>query len=244
MVRVWLLPCVAACVPPGLDTWVDDFESYTAKAQVLAEGSDEGWSEQITADGNGWTLVQDRVAGGEQAVRFEAVPTDGATSKASLFVNDMHLEEGTVVSFAASYWLSEDSGRPFLMDLEEDAVIGAGPGMRLWLDEDQALMLERKKYAEKDVYQDGSKVTFPRDQWVVLRMETFLSQGRDGWVEVYQDDELVLNVPDIRTLPRDRLYAIQGTRGAYTNVEVGITAAGVGGAVELWMDDVVVQTLR
>jgi len=229
------------CVPPGFDAWSDDFEAYGDDREVLAGVGEDGWSEQRTVEANGWTLDDD---GEDQSVRFWAEPTVDITSKSSLFVNDMHLEEGSTISFAASFWLTASSGRPFLLDLEEDAIISTGPGMRLWIDDDQALMLERKKALEKDVYQDGDKVRFPREQWVRLRLETRLSQRRDGWIDVYQDDELILSVDDVRTLPKDRLYMIQGTRGAYTNIEVGITAAGVGGPVELWLDDVAVETLR
>jgi hypothetical protein len=236
-----VIALLAGCTWQGLDAWSDDFEAYGSYGDLLADDGEDGWSEQITDDRNEIALTDEVVHSGIQAVRFEAVATDGGASKASLFVNDFALLAGTTVAISAWYWL-EAGEQPVLMDLEETVVVGAGPGMRLMLDEEDRVWVERKKYLKPSIRQEGEGVAFPRRTWVELRLEVALRQDRHGEISLFQDGERIAHADGVQTLPTDWTYAIQGTRGLYTNAEFGLTAAGRTDAL-LYLDDVTVDTL-
>lgn len=237
-----MIALLGGCTWQGLDAWSDDFEAYAGYRDLLAGDGEDGWSEQITDDRNTIGLTDEQVRSGVQAVRFEAVATDGGASKASLFVNDLALLAGTTVAISGWYWL-EEGEQPVLMDLEETVVVGAGPGMRLMLDEQDRVWVERKKYLKPSLHQEDEGVPFPRRTWVELRLEVALRQDRQGEISFFQDGERLVHADGVQTLPTDWTYAIQGTRGLYTNAEFGLTAAGPTDAL-LYVDDVSVETLE
>lgn len=234
-----MIVSLLGCTFDGLDAWSDDFEGYADTADLLAD--EGGWYPQLTVDANALALTDERAHSGLYSVRFDAEATDTTVSKASLFVNDLALRAGTTVAVTAWYWLDEGE-QPVLMDLEETVPIGAGPGIRLFLDADDRVWVERKKYLQDKIVQDGEGVPFPRQVWVELRLEVELRQAHTGTISVYQDGERIVDATDVKTLPTDWTYAIQGTSGRYTNTEFGLTAAGPTPA-RVYVDDVAVETL-
>ena len=166
-------------------------------------------------------------------------------SKCSVVKQHMAFWEGSTVMVEAWYYVENSSSTDWLwlMDFEENTAIGAGPGLRLAVFED-ALILNYKLEAGDNTKQpDETKVVFPMDQWVHVQMEVFLSQKKKGWVKVYQDSELLIHDTDVRTLPVDKLYHTQGTKGQYTNIEFGITANGTGAHQVLYLDDVKAEVI-
>lgn len=125
----------------------------------------------------------------------------------------------------------------FLMDIEEQAAIGAGPGMRIAMVENK-LRIEHK-FNEKDLLQTpGQEVEFPRNQWVEIVWEIKLSQKTAGTVKLYQNGELIINTTGNTTLPKDLLYFQQGTKGMYSSCEIGLTANSSSQPLTLFVDDV------
>ena len=125
----------------------------------------------------------------------------------------------------------------FMLDLEEQTAIGAGPGMRLAL-VDNKLRIEYK-FNEKDIMQPkGKEIDFPRNQWVELIWEVKLSQKNKGTVRLWQNGQLIIDSKDNRTLPEDILYFQQGTKGMYSSCEIGITANSRDNDLVLWVDDI------
>lgn len=237
------LVILSGCHAEGLTSFADDFEDHATTGDLLAQWPEAGWSQHLTVEGSRVDLTSERAHGGRQAARFEAQPSEeaGLTSKASLFINDLALKQGTTVILSAWYWL--EAGRePFLLDLEEDTPVGTGPGIRVALDAHDRLWIERRKYGQPPIHQDPEDaVAFPRDAWIQLQLEVVLSQRRDGTITLYQDGEVVIREEGTKTLPTDILYVVQGTRGLYTNGEIGLTAAGPDPA-RLFVDDVVIST--
>ena len=91
--------------------------------------------------------------------------------------------------------------------MEEQAFIGAGPGMRLALVDNQ-LRVEYK-FNEKDIVQtSGQEIDFPRNQWVELIWEVKLSQKNNGTVKLWQNGQLIIDGNNKRTLPKDVLYSL------------------------------------
>ena len=216
------------------------------------------WDDLFTEDGTGWSdsqqtkdnngLAIDSFAHtGQQALKCIADPTADGASKSSLFQNDMAFYEGSIVEFSAWYYLDETEDRPylFIMDLEESAPISAGPGIRIATEPDGGLFLERKKMIENDIYQSpDTYTTFPKQEWVQVTLRVKLSQKKQGWIQLYQNSQLLIEANNVRTLPKDFLYAIQGTAGLYTNIEVGITANSPEGPTTLFVDDVLATSLN
>jgi len=138
---------------------------------------------------------------------FAKATRDGDASKAGVANNKMSLAEGETVSIEANYFIprEESLNQLFIMDLEETILIGAGPGIRLRLvGVEGYLDVERNKMGEGTISQsDKTKITFPRNQWVSVRLEVKLSQKKKGWIKVYQDDVLIIESDNERTLPID-----------------------------------------
>ena len=131
----------------------------------------------------------------------------------------------------------------FLFDLEEKTAIGAGPGMRLALEND--FLLVEHKYLNPDIRQTkNEEISFPRDQWVNIRFETKLSQKKKGYVKVWQDEILILEQSSWKTLPTDMLYFQQGTKGMYSQIEFGVTANTRDNPMTVYVDDINVKILN
>ena len=239
--------CNTAELFEGPDSYSDDFEGYTVTEDLLAP-DDLYWSLfQETYPTNSVTLDSSFSRSGNQCVRCyaEAATDEDGASKAGFTKQKMAFFEGDTATVSAWYYIvgTAPARWMFLMDFEEQAAIGAGPGMRLAL-VDEAIVLEHK-YPNPNVHQpDGQEVIFPRDQWVQLTMETRLSQKNDGYVKIYQDGTLIIEQSEWNTLPKDILYFQQGTKGMYTSVEFGITANTSDSPMTVYVDDVVVENRK
>ncbi len=240
-----LLGCNTREAFDGPNSYKDDFESYTTAADLI-DVEDQQWSFfQNTGDQNEISVTDQMARSGTQSIRFASTDDSrpAGVSKASLKKQFMAFWEGEVVT--AEFWIYIEGTEAlewlFIFDLEEKTEIGAGPGMRLALVDNQ-IVLEHK-YPNPNVFQpDGEGRPFPRDQWVQVRFETLLSQKDEGYVRVFQDNEQVLEVTEWQTLPRDILYAQQGTKGMYSQIEFGITAIDAKIPAVLYVDDVRVET--
>ena len=187
---IYILPIVlfAACSKDNFDgpnSYTDGFETYTTADSLFAEG-DVLWSfGQVTLGENLIEIVDTFAYTGNQCVLFNASGTqDGKLSKCSLVKQKMAFHEGETVEAKAWYYIDSDAPLPnlFLMDLEEQAIIGAGPGMRIFNGEDDYIGLDFKYPGVSNINQQVHK--FPRKEWFELTFQTKLSQRNKGWVKV------------------------------------------------------------
>lgn len=239
-----ILPLVFACDKEkhfeGPDELIEDFESAEHIEALLSDK----WSfVQRTFNEN--TLSIDTIIShsGHKSFKSTAVPTSNdVASKASINKQFMAFWEGETV--AIEFWCYLVGTDPlnwlFLFDLEEKVNIGAGPGMRLALVENQ-LRIEHK-YLNPDLVQaEHSALDFPRNQWVKINLEISLAQQKTGTVRLWQDDQLIIQQDNWQTLPKDLLYVNQGTKGMYSQVEFGITANSPDNSAVLYVDDIEVK---
>jgi hypothetical protein len=227
----------------GPDFYQDDFESYASFGELLPEG-DVKWSfTQQTRDGNDIALDSSLSVSGGQSLKFTAFPTDDdGASKSSIAKQNMAFREGETMRVSAYYYLASADRLDwlFLMDLEEQTAIGAGPGMRLAL-VDNRLRVEYK-FNQNDIVQpEGQEIAFPRSEWVKLTLEVKLSRKKKGSVKLWQNGSLVIDADNKITLPKDVLYFQQGTKGMYSSVELGITANSRHNSATLYVDDVLIE---
>lgn len=223
----------------GPDFFEDDFEEYTSLDDLLLP--DELWSfAQITIHENSISVDSTNFHTGNKATRFFAKrSTDQALSKCSISKQNMAFWEGETVRLTGWYFISgtESLQWLFLMDLEEQAIIGAGPGMRLAL-VDNKIRVEYKFYEDDIVQQSGLEIDFPRNEWVELILEVKLSQKEEGEVRVWQNGQIIIDTKNNKTLPTDILYSQLGTKGMYSSCEIGITANSYDSDLTLWVDDI------
>ena len=230
----------------GIDFYQDGFEDYSSYDELLIEDN-VNWSfNQITRESNSIALVDDFSHSGNYSLRFDAEPSsDEGASKASIAKQNFAFWEGETVRFSAWYFIEGDQDLQwlFIMDIEERTPIGAGPGMRLAIVDDQLLV--EHKYLEPNIKQSsGSEISFPRDEWVHIEWEVLLSQKDKGSVRVWQNDQLIISKDNHRTLPSDLLYFQQGTKGQYSSCEIGITANSSENSCSLWVDDVQIEKIN
>ena len=230
----------------GPNFYVDNFENYTV-IDDLIDGDNVRWSFfQNTFSENTIEVDTTIFHTGKRSIKFTAANSNKSqgASKASINKQFMAFWEGEVVSIDFWYYIvgTNKADWLFLFDLEEKTAIGAGPGMRLAL-EDNKLLVEHK-YPNPDIRQpkDGG-VEFPRDQWVNIRFEAKLAQKKKGYVKVWQDGKLILEQYNWKTLPSDILYFQQGTKGMYSQIEFGITANTHDNPMVAYVDDISVEVL-
>lgn len=240
LVGVLLLGCHKRTFFEGPDAFEDGFEAYTTLEEALVE-DDVFWSyTQLTRTENDVRIDSSFAHTGNKSLKFVAGPTeDGDASKASIAKQKMAFWEGETVRVSAWYFIegNEPLQWLFLMDLEEQAMIGAGPGVRIAMVDDQLRM--EYKFNEKDIIQDSATATpFPRNQWVEIVWEITLSQQDEGTVKLWQNGQLLIEEKNKRTLPEDILYFQQGTKGMYSSIEIGITANSFENSATIWIDDV------
>jgi Polysaccharide lyase len=229
----------------GPNFFNDGFETYSSLSDLLLP-DDQLWSfSQLTRSENSITIDAIKVHSGNKSIKFQAIKSaEDKLSKCSISKQNMAFWEGETVRLSAWYFIEGTSSLDwlFLMDIEEQAAIGAGPGMRLAL-VDNKLRVEHK-YNEKDITQlSGQEVDFPRNQWVEIVWEIKLSQKNKGSVKLWQNGQLILDTKNNRTLPKDLLYFQQGTKGMYQSCEIGITANSYNNDLLMWMDDIKFQKL-
>lgn len=229
----------------GPDNIAEDFEAAVVTDDLFPEDDSRWKFFQVTRDANTIALDTVNPHTGLQSLRFFAEAGD--VSKSALAKNQMAFYEDEVVHISAWYYLADtlDIDYLFLMDIEEDAAIGAGPGIRVAIGEDDALVVERNKYGQRTLYQaEDTEVPFPREQWVNVVLEITLKTNKTGKIQLWQDGNLIIDANKVLTLPRDRLYFTTGTKGMYQSVQLGITAVSLDRDLEMWLDDIEVQVLN
>lgn len=224
----------------------EDFESY-AHVDSMFSNDDVRWSyNQNTVSGNYIAFDTNVVHSGNRSLKFFGyASTEDVVSKNSIVKQQMAFYEGDVVRISAWYYIEGTANLDwlFFFDFEEQAAIGAGPGMRL-ANSERGIVVEHK-FLNDDVYQDeGQEIFLPRNQWFNLTMEVKLSQKKQGYVRVWQDNVQIISATNRKTLPKDFLYSQQGTKGMYQSIEFGITANTRNSNVTLYMDDIRVEKIN
>lgn len=248
---LWLtsLLFIAGC---NKEKWFDgpnymqeDFESY-AHPDSMFSHDDVRWSyHQNTMDGNYIAFDTNIVHAGNRSLKFFAVPSNDIVSKNSIVKQQMAFYEGDVVRISAWYYIEGTANLDwiFLFDFEEQAAIGAGPGIRI-ANSERHIVLEHK-YLADDLYQEeGQEIPLPRNQWFNLTMEVKLSQKKKGYVKIWQDNVEIINADKQKTLPTDFLYSQQGTKGMYQSIEFGITANTKNNSAVMYVDDIIVEKIN
>lgn len=241
-----LLACNKKKMFAGPNSYMDDFEKFTSIDSLLVQGNLYWSYTQLTSDLNSIEIDTNFSNSGQHALKFIAEPSIGnLVSKASIAKQKMAFWENETVCLKASYFLQGNESKEwlFLMDIEEQATIGAGPGMRIALVENK-LRVEYK-FNEKDILQTSEEgVEFPRNQWVDLVWEIKLSKKKKGTVKLWQNGELIINSSGNKTLPTDLLYFQQGTKGMYSSCEIGITANSKDSKTIMWVDNFSVEKIN
>lgn len=230
----------------GPNFFQDDFESYSTLNDLILS-NDQFWSfTQLTRSENNITVDTTKVHSGNKSLKFVAKKSDSeGVSKSSIAKQNMAFWDGETVRMSAWYFIETTNSLEwfFLMDLEEQTAIGAGPGIRLAL-VDNKLRVEYK-FNEKDITQPtGQEIDFPRNQWVELVWEVKLSQKNKGTVRLWQDGQIIIDSKNNRTLPKDLLYFQQGTKGMYSSCEIGITANSKDSDLTIWVDDIKFEKIK
>lgn len=230
----------------GPEFFMDGFETYSTLSDLLSY-EDENWSyTQLTKEANSINVDTTKAHSGNKSLKFIASKSgDEGASKCSIAKQNMAFWDGETVRISAWYFIegTQNLDWMFLFDLEEQAVVGAGPGMRLAMVNNQ-LVVEHKFY-EKNIYQTaGEEIDFPRNEWVEVIWEVKLSQKNKGSVKLWQNGHLLIDSKNERTLPKDFLYSQQGTKGMYSSVEIGITANSKDNDLTLWVDDILFEKVN
>ena len=228
----------------GPNEFSDDFESYTTFEDLLVE-DDVLWSStQQTYEANTISLSTEQAHSGTISLKFDAVgSSDGKLSKCSIFKQKMAFFEGETVQSSIWYYIvgEQELDWLFLLDLEEQTAIGAGPGMRVANVGTGNYGTMEFKFNTEDLKQETH--SFPRNEWFKITLETLLSQKKKGWVKLYLNGQLIVEGTNKKTLPKDVLYNQQGTKGMYSSIEIGATANPSTNPVLIYADDFSIKVI-
>ncbi|MEM6347860.1 MAG: heparin lyase I family protein [Bacteroidota bacterium] len=239
------------CTQKRIENWppflADDFESIS-RVDELTEGEEAIWKYyQQAGEQNTISIDRSNPHTGLQCLKFTAEPSIDGASKSDIAHNRLLFQAGEKVLFNGWYYIEGTANLDyvFLMDLEQDIAIGAGPGIRIALEDSIGyLVLERNKFLETTLRQETAiKVAFPRDEWVEIRMEVLLGQKEKGAVKIWQNGQLLIDVENTPTLARDRLTVLQGTHNYYHNLQVGITANSPSNPCLMYIDDISIEVI-
>ncbi len=231
----------------GPDSYSDNFSAYT-EIEDLVDGDNKRWSFfQKTREENQLSIDTAIFHSNGKSFKSSAVASSAeqGASKASINKQFMAFWEGETVVIEMWYFIegTQDAEWLFLFDIEEKTSIGAGPGMRLALVNNQLLV--EHKYPNPNILQkEELEKPFPRNEWVKIRFETKLSQKEEGYVKVWQNDVLIIEQYAWQTLPKDLLYAVQGTKGMYSQIEFGVTANTPDNPMTVYVDDIQVSVIN
>jgi len=157
------------------------------------------------------------------------------TAKASLSTELLHFVKGDDVWISLWCQVPADSGMPFtVLDLET-TWIDQHPGIRVAIADGKHVCLQLKSLGNPYYRQpQGKEVVFPRGRWVRLRVHLGLTEADDGVIEVWQDDQKIIDT-------RGRTLVLASA--IYNSLEVGITAYNEQGRpATLHVDDVSIST--
>jgi len=174
---------------------------------------------------------------GQQSLRTLAVaPEHSSICKASLHSTLLYFVKGDHVWFSAWYYFEKVGEFNTLMDLESTFVRNH-PGMRIRLNQGY-LDIELAKWVPNPMYRQPkeNRIPFPLGQWVHLEAHFLLSDLENGIVQLWQDDELIIDVRG-KTLP----FAA----AVYDDLEIGLSSHSFGpDAAILYVDDLIISTER
>ena len=175
---------------------------------------------------------------GKSALKCVAVPASRGmvTSKASLSTELLHFVKGDDVWISLWCRVPATSGMPFtVMDLETTWFHGQ-PGMRIVIDDGKYACFQLSKWFGNPYYRQpkGREVAFPRDRWVHLKAHLKLSEKDDGIIQLWQDEQLILDT---------RGQTLVLSHAIYNSLEIGISAYDEKGkTATLFVDDVSAST--
>ena len=161
-----------------------------------------------------------------------AKPSSMVTCKASISSPLVYFAYGDDFWYRG-YYFAEESLPFTLMDLECEW-IKQHAGIRLCITEAGLLEAELKSLDKPRFRQPAATpIAFPMGRWVEVKTHIRLSNENDGHVQIWQDEQLVVDANGV-TLP---------LRSAiYSSLEIGISAHSYGNKqAKLWVDDIQVS---
>ncbi|MBL4702810.1 MAG: heparin lyase I family protein [Phycisphaeraceae bacterium] len=172
---------------------------------------------------------------GKQSLKAVAVAPNAemVCTKSSLHTSLMYFVKGDDVWFSAWYYFEKAGKFNTLMDLETTFVHNH-PGMRIRLSKGY-LDFELAKWFPKSIYRQpkGKKVSFPIGRWVHVKAHLFLSDKKDGVIQLWQDDTLIIY---------ERGQTLPFAKAVYDDLEIGISAHSVGpDSAILYVDDAMIS---
>lgn len=247
IISISLSSCLKNKFKTGTTVLNEDFESINL-IEDLFEDKGGNWSFYQQTNNNSISIDTINPHSGNKCLKIYAKPTlNGKASKSNLANNDMLYKAGQTVLFTGWYYIEGNKNLAdiYLFDLEEIVPIGAGPGMRFLLKTDKEyIKINRAKMLESDISPSPeNQLSFPRNEWVKLTIETRLSKKKKGYVKVYQNNTLIINEDNIRTLPKDKITIVQGTKGLYQSIQVGITANSPNNEAIVYIDDISIRLI-
>ncbi len=199
----------------------DDFENAAKFSDLFHKDLSRWHGTQKDPPENSIELTQEKVHSGKNAVKFFAKARTGSgASKADIERGTFQFKKGDDVWFSGWYFIAgtKEARDIFLWDLE-DGTAYQNPGRRVYVQEGECLASDLGKTLFGPTFRQdrGKEKLVPREKWFQVKVHLFLSEGRDGWMEVWQDGVKIIDGKG-QTLP--------SARSVYDRLQVGLTANG------------------
>ncbi len=173
---------------------------------------------------------------GPNAVKLTAPPSGTSVSKAALQKGGFFFESGDDLWVSAWYYVQGFGNYEalFLLDIETTEFQGS-PGRRLMMSGgDNELKLESKSGISGPEYRQNKEnaVLFPKNSWVHIRVHLYLSEGAEGYTEIWQDGVKIIDQPG-QNMPT--------ANAVYDRFQFGITANSSPSKKEIYLDNIIIS---
>ena len=254
---------------PEIFLFEDGFETENLMLDELFPSDGSRWTNfqqtNPSSNINEVSILNTPVSEGENSIRFFSYASDTQLSKIDIEKNGLLIAAGDRLRIEADFFIVGTGSIENLLILDVeccscwDPTVGDNlgaenqcPGVRLLMSgTNDYLSIERGKIAGPTLQQ--TNVSFPRNQWVNVVWEMTLSDENDGINRLTIDGVEVINTTGMN-LPNAEVFRevfaeqdIEFTLQQpvfYERVQIGATANPTADNVELYVDDVSIQTSR
>lgn len=216
-----------------------------AAASGNISSNPDGWSSKTVIPGepdSAITAVTSK-ARRNYAIKFTVAGTSGGITAKSHYTKYVDTPYGEGQTINTKVWVyhpaSQDLGDTFLIDWECETCFATSPGIRLYVNPNGYVGIERAKFTLASIYPPEGPLRFPipADRWVLVEWEIALSTTTAGKNRVWVDGIKIIDQDGIN-LPSSALADVITPPFEYNKFQVGLTANGGSSPVYAYMDDV------
>ncbi len=215
------------------NTFSEGFEDALSFEDIFDEDLSRWHNLHQEPSSNKLEINNNIVHSGKNSLKFFSVARTSDVPKASIMRQGFSFKKNDEVWSSAWYYIEGNANAQdtFLWDLE-DSEAYQNPGRRIYIQEGEFIASDLGKSLSAEIFRQerGKEIKVPKNKWFNIKIYLYLSEEKDGRMEVWQDNIKIINGKG-QTLPNKN--------SIYDRLEVGLTAnANEESTRTLYLDDI------